>query len=76
MVFNMLEENLVTPFETSVLGVVVSVTRLEVLGRQQIVAICMRERIQQAIPILDVPLPAPPPAGSEWIAAYRRWVGE
>jgi hypothetical protein len=28
---------------------------------------------RQAIPILDLPLPAPSPPGSEWIAAYRHW---
>jgi len=22
---------------------------------------------------LDLPLPSPPPAGAEWIAAYRHW---
>jgi hypothetical protein len=40
-----------------------------------IVAICARGKHQQAIPILDLPLPDPPPQGTEWIAAYRRWAG-
>ncbi|MFK4035944.1 hypothetical protein ACI2LC_09120 [Nonomuraea wenchangensis] len=31
------------------------------------------ERIEQAIGILDLPLPDPPPAGAEWIRAFRRW---
>jgi len=26
-----------------------------------------------AIPILDLPLPTPAPAGVEWIVAYRHW---
>jgi hypothetical protein len=30
---------------------------------------------EQAIGILDLPLPAPPPAGAEWIEAYRHWAG-
>ena len=27
----------------------------------------------QRIPILDLPLPTPPPEGAQWIEAYRRW---
>ena len=34
-----------------------------------------RGRQHQAIPILDLALPSPPPAGAEWIQAYRHWVG-
>jgi hypothetical protein len=26
------------------------------------------------IPILDLPLPTPPPGGAEWIEAYRHWL--
>ena len=40
---------------------------------EQIVAICSHGRTRQRIPILDLPLPDPPPPGAEWIAAYRRW---
>ena len=40
-----------------------------------IVAICVHGKHRQAIPILDLPLPDPPPQGAEWIAAYRRWAG-
>jgi hypothetical protein len=42
---------------------------------EQLVAVCVRGGHRQAIPILDLPLPDPPPQGSEWIAAYRRWAG-
>jgi hypothetical protein len=38
-----------------------------------IVAICVRGKHRQAISVLDLPLPDPPPPGAEWIAAYRRW---
>jgi hypothetical protein len=41
----------------------------------QIVAICRRDGVKQAIPILDLPMPAPAPDGAEWIDAYRRWHG-
>ena len=39
----------------------------------EMVAICRRGRDRQALPILDLPLPTPPPSGAEWIEAYRRW---
>ncbi|MEV4019530.1 hypothetical protein AB0J35_54505 [Nonomuraea angiospora] len=31
--------------------------------------------IEQAIGILDLPLPVPPPAGAEWIDAFGRRAG-
>jgi hypothetical protein len=43
--------------------------------RSGIVAVCVRGRHRQAIPVLDLPLPDPPPRGAEWIAAYARWAG-
>jgi hypothetical protein len=61
------------PFQTSVLGVTVTVTRVDLTVSDQVVAICRRDRVKQAIPILDLPLPAPAPDGAEWIDAYRRW---
>jgi hypothetical protein len=39
----------------------------------QIVAVCRRDGVRQAIGILELPLPTPAPEGAEWIAAYRRW---
>jgi hypothetical protein len=56
-----------------VLGVTVTVTRVDLTVSDQVVAICRRDRVKQAIPILDLPLPAPAPDGAEWIDAYRRW---
>lgn len=38
-----------------------------------VVGTCGHER--QVIPILDLPLPTPKPAGAEWIEAYRHWLG-
>jgi hypothetical protein len=69
----MLEDSLKLPFETMVLGVPVLVERIDLTEADEIVAICRRGRSRQAIPILDLPLPAPPPSGAEWIEAYRRW---
>jgi hypothetical protein len=73
--FAMIEENLALPFVTQVLGQDVTVTKVDITKRDQIVAICLRGKARQAIPILDLPLPAPRPEGAEWIDAYRRWHG-
>ncbi|MWA02702.1 hypothetical protein F8568_020445 [Actinomadura sp. LD22] len=69
----MLEEHLAVPFLTSILGVEVTVTQLDLSDGGGIVAICTRGKHRQAIGILDLPLPTPPPVGAEWIHAYRRW---
>jgi len=39
----------------------------------RIVAVCSRGKARQRVPILDLPLPNPPPEGAEWIEAFRRW---
>ena len=70
----MLDEHLALPFRTTVLGVEVTVTKIQQLPGSEIVAICVRGEHRQAIGILDLPLPTPGPAGSEWIDAYRHWV--
>ena len=71
--FTMIEEHLCTPFEATVLGVSVVVERVDLADDDQIVAICRRGRSKQAVPILELPLPTPRPAGTEWIDAYRFW---
>ncbi len=71
--FTMIEENLAMPFETVVLGVPVMVERVDLNRGGQIVAICKRGLKRQLLSILDLPLPAPPPEGAEWIEAYRCW---
>lgn len=68
-----LEDSLALPFTTQVLGVKVIVKRLDLTADEQIVAICRHGRMRRQIPILDLPLPSPPPQGAAWLAAYRRW---
>ena len=70
--FNMLEEHLATPFRTTVLGMRVTVDGIGQTA-SGITAICVRGKYRQEISVLDLPLPDPPPAGWEWIAAYRHW---
>jgi hypothetical protein len=72
--FTMLDDNLATPFQTVVLGVEVTVASMELTQGDQITALCTRGRSTQRVPILDLPLPTPPPQGAEWIEAYRGWV--
>lgn len=72
--YTMLEEHLAIPFHTTVLGVEVTVTSVDLSGDDQIVAMCVHDRERQRIPILDLPLPTPPPPGTEWIDAYRQWL--
>jgi hypothetical protein len=69
----MLEERLAVPFTTAILGTAVRVERVDLNDADEIVAICRRDQQRQRIPILDLPLPSPPPKGWEWIEAYRHW---
>jgi hypothetical protein len=39
----------------------------------EIVAVLKRGAKRQKVPMLELPLPSPPPKGAEWIAAYRHW---
>jgi hypothetical protein len=71
----MIQDNLQLPFETTVLGVPVQVQSVDFNKGGEIVAISVRDRHRQAIPIVDLPLPSPPPKGAEWIEAYRHWAG-
>ena len=73
--FALIEENLALPFVTQMLGQEVTVAKLDITQRDEIVAICSRGKATQAIPILDLPMPNPRPEGAEWIDAYRRWYG-
>lgn len=73
--YTMIEEHVALPFETTMLGVVVQVARVDLLRDNTIVAICTRGRERQSVPILDLPLPSPRPEGVEWIEAYRHWIG-
>ena len=72
-IFTMLDENLAVPFSATLLGIEVTVERIEMNDADEIVAVCRRGREGQRIPILDLPLPQPEPQGAEWIEAYRRW---
>ena len=68
----LVEDNLEVPFETTVLGVTVTVSGVTHTSHG-LVADCARGRHRQAIHVLDLPLPEPPPKGAESIVAYRRW---
>jgi uncharacterized Zn finger protein len=71
--FEMIHEHLDIPFVTTVLGVVVKVTAVDITDDDQIVAVCRRGRDLLRIALLDLPMPDPRPGGSEWVDAYRHW---
>lgn len=71
--YSVMVDELAVPFQTTVLGVAVTVEDLDLTGRGHIVARCSRGGTCQAILVLDLPLPTPPPPGAQWIEAYRRW---
>ena len=72
-IFTMLEENLIVPFATKLLGLEVAVERVDLNKAGEIVAVCRRGRERLRVPVIDLPLPEPKPKGAEWIDAYRRW---
>jgi hypothetical protein len=72
--YTMIEDNLAVPFETMVFGTMVVVERIDLTDRDDIVAVCRRGRELRKIRLPDLPLPSPPPAGAQWIAAYRHWL--
>jgi hypothetical protein len=72
--FTMIEDSLGLPFETEILGIRVAVERVDITEDNSIVAVCRRGKERLRVPILDIPLPRPLPAGAEWIAAYRYWL--
>ena len=51
----------------------VTVERVACTEANGIVAVCRRRAARQRIAVLELPLPEPPPAGAEWIEAYRSW---
>jgi hypothetical protein len=69
---SMIQMNLACPFVTEILGTPAGVERVDLNDAGDIVAVCRRGRERQMIPILDVPVPSPP-AGWEWVEAYRHW---
>lgn len=71
--FTVIEEHLALPFPVKVLGVDALVEKVDITLDGQIVAICRRGKTRHKIPILDLPVPTPAPAGAEWIVAYRHW---
>lgn len=60
---------------TDVLGVRVTVEKIELRDDNRIVAVCRRGKQKQSIAITDLPLSTPKPPGAEWIEAYCHWRG-
>ena len=73
--FTMLDEHLELPFETRVLGTVVTVASIDLCDSGQLNAICQHGPESQAISLAELPLPTLGPAGIEWVEAYCHWLG-
>ncbi len=71
--FEMIDEYLEIPFVTTVLGVAVTVTAIDITDDDRIVAVCRRGRDLLRVALLELPMPDPRPEGAEWIDAYRHW---
>ena len=72
-IYTKLEDHLAVPFSTTILGLDVVVSKIDLTRSDEIVAICKRGRTTEKVPLLDLLLPTPPPEGAAWIEAYRRW---
>lgn len=70
----MIQDRLALPFTTTLLGESVEVVAVDMGDDESITAVCCRGKLRQPVPILDLPIPEPPPEGSEWIDAYRAWL--
>ena len=71
--FEMILDHLDVPFTTTVLGVAVTVTAVDLSRRGEIVAFCLRGRDVLRVALLELPMPDPRPRGVEWVDAYRHW---
>jgi len=71
--YTMMENNLRLPFETEILGVTVTVEKIDITEDDQLVAVCRKGRTRQRISLSELPLPSALPEGAEWIVAYRYW---
>jgi hypothetical protein len=71
--YTMLENDLQLPFETQILGVTATVESIDIADDDRLVAVCRAGKTRQRISLSELPLPSPPPAGADWIAAYRYW---
>jgi uncharacterized Zn finger protein len=69
----MIQENLDLPFVTTVLGVAVTVTAIDITDGDRIAAVCRRGRDLLRVALLELPMPDPRPEGAEWVDAYRHW---
>ena len=74
--YEALEEHLRVPWRTALAGVPVVVKGLDVGEDDEILAVCLRDGEKVGVPLLDLPMPKPPPKVAEWIEAYRLWVAE
>src|SRR5947207_13451651 len=57
--YTMIEDHLALPFETTVLGVPVTLERVDLTQREQLVPVCWRAGLRPTVPPRHLPLPSP-----------------
>jgi hypothetical protein len=71
--YTMMENDLRLPFETEILGIIVTVEGIDITNDDQLIAVCRKGKTKQRISLSELPLPSPLPEGGEWIVTYRYW---
>ncbi len=73
--YNLIDEQLLLPFKTKVLGREADVVAIDMDDDDRLVAVCKVGRRRQRIGLVDLALPSKRPPGADWIVAYRLWCG-
>ncbi len=71
--YTIMENDLLLPFDTEILGMTAIVEAIDITDDDQLVAVCRKDKAKQRISLSELPLPSPLPEGAEWIVAYRYW---
>jgi hypothetical protein len=71
--YTMIEENMIFPFESVILGAKVQIEKVDLTDDERIVFVCRRERERLLLDIRELQYSNTPPDGWKWIEAYRHW---
>jgi len=71
--FNMIEENVKTPFKAKVIGEEVEVVEITMGETNEFLAVCKRNGKKHTVNLTSLKFCDPLPAGYEWIEAFLEW---
>ncbi len=72
--YTMIEDHLTLPIKTAILGIAVTVERVELNDRDDVVFVCRRGKHRLRVSAADLPDPGSIPEGWEWVEAYSAWL--